>query len=51
MSKAQIGVYVDKDLKDHLVAIAQKQNRSLTNLVVTILLDFVQKDSEEKTND
>lgn len=51
MSKSQIGVYVDKELKDRLVAIAQKQNRSLTNLVVTILLDFVQKDSEEKTND
>lgn len=48
VSKEKTGVLVnmDKDLKEKLVQLAKKQNRSLSNLIVTVLKDYV--DSADK---
>lgn len=48
VSKDKTGVLVnmDKILKERLTELAKKQNRSLSNLIVTILKDYV--DSADK---
>ena len=48
VSKDKTGVLVnmDKELKEKLVQIAKEQNRSLSNLIVTVLKDYV--DSADK---
>ena len=48
VSKDKTGVLVnmDKTLKEKLSELAKKQNRSLSNLIVTILKDYV--DSADK---
>lgn len=48
VSKDKTGVLVnmDKTLKENLSELAKKQNRSLSNLIVTILKDYV--DSADK---
>lgn len=48
VSKDKTGVLVnmDKTLKERLTKLAKKQNRSLSNLIVTILRDYV--DSADK---
>lgn len=48
VSKDKTGVLVnmDKTLKERLIELAKKQNRSLSNLIVTILKDYV--DSADK---
>ena len=44
VSKDKTGVLVnmDKTLKEKLSELAKKQNRSLSNLIVTILKDYVE---------
>ena len=39
--KTRIILTVPKDLKEVLTEIAKEENRSLTNLIVTILKDYV----------
>lgn len=39
--KTRIILTVPKDLKEILTEIAKEENRSLTNLIVTILKDYV----------
>lgn len=39
--KTRIILTVPKDLKEILMEIAKDENRSLTNLIVTILKDYV----------
>lgn len=39
--KTRIILTVPKDLKEVLMEIAKDENRSLTNLIVTILKDYV----------
>ena len=48
VSKDKTGVLVnmDKELKEKLVQLAKEQNRSLSNLIVTVLKDYV--DSADK---
>lgn len=48
VSKDKTGVLVnmDKELKEKLVQMAKEQNRSLSNLIVTVLKDYV--DSADK---
>lgn len=48
VSKEKTGVLVnmDKTLKERLAELAKKQNRSLSNLIVTVLKDYV--DSADK---
>ena len=48
VSKEKTGVLVnmDKSLKERLTELAKKQNRSLSNLIVTVLKDYV--DSADK---
>ena len=43
VSKDKTGVLInmDKSLKEQLSTIAKKQNRSLSNLIVTVLKTFV----------
>lgn len=43
VSKEKTGVLVnmDKTMKERLTELARRQNRSLTNLIVTILKDYV----------
>ena len=43
VSKDKTGVLVnmDKELKEKLVQLAKEQNRSLSNLIVTVLKDYV----------
>lgn len=45
-SKTGVLVNMEKTLKERLVEIAKKQNRSLSNLIVTILQNYV--DSADK---
>lgn len=44
VSKDKVGVLVnmDKDLKEKLTEIAKEQNRSLSNLIITILKSYVE---------
>jgi hypothetical protein len=39
--KTRVILTVPKDLKEVLTEIAKEENRSLTNLIVTILKDYV----------
>lgn len=39
---------IDKDLKDKLAELAKEQNRSLSNLIETVLMKFVQGESKDK---
>lgn len=41
--KARLLLTIPKDLKEKLEAIAQSENRSLTNLIITILTKSVEK--------
>ena len=45
-NKTGVLVNMEKSLKESLVEIAKKQNRSLSNLIVTILQSYV--DSADK---
>lgn len=48
VSKDKVGVLVnmDKILKEKLCQLAKKQNRSLSNLIVTILKDYAESADE-----
>lgn len=45
-NKIRTGIVIPKDLKSQLETIAKQQNRSLNNLVVTILKDYVSNISQ-----
>ena len=48
VSKGKTGVLVnmEKELKEQLTLLAKKQNRSLSNLIVTILKNYVNSAEE-----
>lgn len=48
VSKDKTGVLVnmDKTLKEKLTELAKKQNRSLSNLIVTVLQNYVESTDE-----
>ena len=45
-NKTGVLVNMDKELKERLVQLAREQNRSLSNLIVTVLKSYV--DSADK---
>ena len=45
-SNIRTTIVIPKELKEHLTKIAEQQNRSFSNLLVTLLKDFVSKHSE-----
>lgn len=45
-NKTGVLVNMDKELKERLVQLARKQNRSLSNLIVTVLKSYT--DSADK---
>lgn len=49
VSKDKTGVLVnmDKTLKEKLSELAKKQNRSLSNLIVTVLKDYVEDTADK----
>lgn len=42
-SKTRTALTIEKELKEKLEAIAKKENRSLNNLIITILQEYVNK--------
>lgn len=47
MTKVPLNVRVDPDLRKQLQEIAKRQNRPLSNLVETVLLEFVKETMNE----
>lgn len=50
MNKDVIYVRIDEDIKKALDMIALEENRSLNNLIVTILMKYVENKKKEKVN-
>ena len=50
MNKDVIYVRIDEDIKKELDMIALEENRSLNNLIVTILLKYLESKKKEKVN-
>ena len=48
MEKIVISFKIDQGLKDRLAELAKEQNRSLSNLIETVLLKYAQEQVEEK---
>ena len=48
MEKTVISFKIDQGLKDRLAELAKEQNRSLSNLIETVLLKYAQEPVEEK---
>jgi predicted transcriptional regulator len=46
--KMMISFKIDADLKAKLEKLAKEENRSLSNLIETVLLKYVQKEAREK---
>ena len=42
-SKTRIALTIDKDLKEQLSKIAKDEERSLNNLIIKILKDYIKK--------
>ena len=50
MNKDVIFVRIDEELKKELDMIALEENRSLNNLIVTILMRYLENKRKEKIN-
>jgi len=46
--KTMISLRIDKDLKDELADIAKEQNRSVSNLIETVLMKYAQQKTKGK---
>lgn len=44
--KTRTLITIPKDLKSKLEIISEKENRSLNNLIITILKDYINKEGE-----
>lgn len=45
--KTRTTITIDKELKKHLEEIAKKENRSLNNLIITVLKDYANNTSSD----
>ena len=49
-NNTRINVTIPKDLKLRAEIIATKQNRSLSNMIVTLIRDYVESNEKDDTN-
>lgn len=45
--KVRSNLIIEKDMKKDLEELARKQNRSFNNLVITILMEYLEKNAED----